>query len=215
MKKLGYFSIWAFLWGEAKVSRIDAVLIGAGLLLLGAAGGFTVGQNGFPAAGRPVEAPPAKAAVRSPGGSVRLPPRSFDRWTLGCVQNAQGALRCVLLLRVADSARRQPPVTLALSRGRKEAPVLLVVTPPNVALQAGVALSAGAGPEVRFEYVNCTPSACHAVHALDDPLRMALARGGPVRLRCVLVGGQVLSYEFPVGGFGDGYAAWTAERRGG
>ncbi len=189
-------------------AALGAVL---GMALAGTAG-FYIGKNQVAIEQNPVPATatPQQQARHLPKGVTRLPTKTFGKWNLNCLQNAQKQQKCELVLRAVDQARKALVLSLAVVRNPKGEPVLVVITPPNATLSAGVRLVPEASAELKAGFAACRPGACQAEVTLTDAAVAALSSAGSLQVSYVGGGGRTISYKLPNAGFREGYEAWQA-----
>ena len=155
----------------------------------------------------PQEAPPPAPAVPP------LPPgsRSFDNWALACQRDAQNVNRCSLLIRVLNRDNRQLVMSLSLTRGPQGRSIMVVTTPPGIAVPAGVTLTPVNGTAVKGDVQTCRPNGCTAVVVLNDMTIMELSGAPTTTVGYVAANGQNVNLNLPTQGFAAGYSAWLAD----
>jgi invasion protein IalB len=180
-----------------------------GLALAGTAG-FYVGKNQVAVEKNQGAATAQAPAPQLPAGVTRLPTQTFGNWNLNCLQNLQKQKKCELVLRAVDRTRKALVLSLAVARNTKGETLLVVITPPSVALAAGVRLVPGTSPEMKIGFATCGPGACQAIVGLSDSLVAALSSADALQVSYVAGTGHPVNYKLPITGFSQGFAAWQA-----
>jgi invasion protein IalB len=142
--------------------------------------------------------------------SMNMTKSAFQAWSLVCRPWPGGDRRCVLFIAVANPDSRNVLLTFSVARTPQGMPVLIVDTPPGVAVDQGVTVIAGAAAEVKVPIQSCGPQRCRAVTELTLPLRAALERADVTSVTYVKADNQQSTYNLPTRGFKDGLVAWYA-----
>jgi invasion protein IalB len=137
--------------------------------------------------------------------------RSFQNWSLICRDWAENERRCVLFVAVASPDMNQLLLTVSIARTSKGVPVLIVDTPPGVAVGRGVTVTAGEASPLRVPIQACGPQRCRAVAELTPQLRGTLEAAESATITYVRDTNQESTYNLSTLGFRDGISAWLAE----
>ena len=175
---------------------------GSALMLLAAAAAFLIGHG----VGTSEQTVSNKTAL----ASMNITKSAFQAWSLVCRPWPGGERRCVLFIAVADRDKKNVLLTFSVARTPKGMPVLIVDTPPGVAVNQGITVTAGAADEFKMPIQSCGPQRCRAMTELTLPLRAALEKADVTAVTYVKADNQQSTYNLPTRGFKDGLVAWYA-----
>lgn len=145
------------------------------------------------------------AATTNP---LRLAPKKFGNWTLGCALDAVGVQHCSLVFQAVDNTRKHILFRLSLVHAANGDVMLLILTPPSADAASGVKFESGSGAPIAVPIARCLPRACEARLSLSEPLLASLSAADHAQISFVITKGKPVSYSLPVQGFKEGYAAW-------
>lgn len=182
---------------------------GSALMLLAAAAAFLVG-HGVGTNERVFANRSAHQREQTALASMNMTKSAFQAWSLVCRPWPGGERRCVLFIAVADPDRKNVLLTFSVARTPQGMPVLIVDTPPGVAVDRGITVVAGGGEEIRMPVQSCGPERCRAMTELTLPLRAALEKADVTAVSYVKADNQQSTYNLPTRGFKDGLVAWYA-----
>lgn len=147
----------------------------------------------------------------------------FHDWHMRCVPNDHSPGICEIA-QVAQVMREQggdtvlsmaiaPNMAASQSRDGIASPSmsLTMLVPLNVALPAGLSISADGKPITRLAYRNCNQSGCWAVTSLRPAMLSALKKGRTGAATLNLVDGQALEIQFSLTGFTAALAALESQ----
>lgn len=108
-----------------------------------------------------------------------------------------------------------PDVAAAKKRGETVAPalVLTMLVPLNVALPAGLSISADGKPIAKLAYRNCNQSGCWVQTSLQPTMLSALKKGRSGGAALSLVDGQEIDIRFSLTGLTAALAALEEQIR--
>lgn len=164
----------------------------------------------------------AKAGeIKDAGGSVQR----FHDWQMRCATKDQSPDICEIA-QVAQVMREQDGVTvltlaiapdMAASKGRGEmaspSMILTMLVPLNVALPAGLSISADGKPITNLAYRNCNQSGCWVRTSLKPTTLSALKKGRTGGATLSLVDGQAVDIRFSLTGLTAALAALESQTR--
>jgi invasion protein IalB len=185
-------------------NRLILIVGGLVAVVAVAAIAYFAGFNG-------VRNPPQAGGQLRPGMAriVRLPPRKFDSWMLGCIRTPRNVTRCGLILQAVDSAQHRLLLRLTVLHTRS-GPIMVAVTPPNAILPQGFTITPEKAKPVTSPFSRCMPRACQAVIKLTDDLVSELNSANTTGIHFVAGSGRPVNFKIPTNGFAAGYAAFQA-----
>lgn len=178
-------------------------------MLFGAAAAFLVGHGVGINERRAVDRT-AHQREQAALASMDMTKSAFQAWSLVCRPWPGGERRCVLFIAVADPDLKNVLLTFSVARTPQGMPVLIVDTPPGVAVAQGISVTAGAAEEIKLPIQSCGPQRCRAMTELTLPLRAALEKADVTAVTYVRADNQQSTYNLPTRGFRDGLLAWYA-----
>ncbi|MGL3609075.1 invasion associated locus B family protein [Rhizobium sp. G187] len=159
--------------------------------------------------------------IKDGGASVER----FHDWQMRCVTNDKSHQFCEIA-QVAQVMREQGGVTvltLALApdltalqrRGEMASPsmILTMLVPLNVALPAGLSISADGKPITKLAYRNCNQSGCWVQTSLKPTMLSALKTGKTGGATLSLIDGQAIDIRFSLTGLTAALAALESQTR--
>lgn len=176
--------------------NVVGLLVGAVVLL---AIGFAIGHY--------TQFGPENQRVVTPG-------KAFGPWVLTCVKPPKGGKQCALTLRVVASGQKRLVMAASIMPGKNNAPYLVVLTPPNIAVASGLQLTPAGKPAMTIAFGACTPRFCRVEAPLDAKLQNAFMGPDGVTVQFTTPKGKPASIKLPTKDFGRGFEAWKAEYSG-
>lgn len=140
--------------------------------------------------------------------------QSDGGWQMTCF--AEGEVRqCEASQAITFPGAEQPLAQAALGWLSPTGPLMLtVVVPPDVALSAGLRLSAGEGAALTLPWGRCRPGGCFAVAEVTPEQIAAFAAVDAAGLDYVDGGDAAMTLRLPLDGFAAAIAALEAARTG-
>ncbi len=141
-------------------------------------------------------APSAEAATRTE--------KTFDAWTVICVEGDDQAKRCSLMQsRVRAQDKKLALLWTISARGEELGQALTV--PVGISIKEGIRMFIGDGDPQIFGYDVCGPRVCIARGDFSPDLALALKGASKVSASYVLGSKQLMQVEFDLSGFSEAY----------
>jgi len=135
--------------------------------------------------------------------------QAYGAWILTC--NNKQPPQCALVMRALQQKTGRLVLSLAVTRGPKGNAVLVISTPPDVLIPAGVVIKPGNADPIKTGFQFCDHQRCEAIFLLDDNLQKALAAADQTGVRFTVPGNRPVGLKMPTKDFQAGYAAWNAK----
>jgi invasion protein IalB len=182
---------------------------GSAFVLLSAATAFLVG-HGVGTGERLATNKSVRQREQAALASMNMTKTAFQAWSLVCRPWPGNERRCVLFIAAADPDRKQVLLTFSVARTPQGMPVLIVDTPPGIAVDQGVSVTAGSAEGIKLPVQSCGPQRCRAITELTLSLRAALEKADITAVSYVKADNQQSTYNLPTRGFKDALTAWYA-----
>ena len=193
-----------------RASKIGLLAIGGSVLMMFSATtafliDHSVGADEHLATNRTL-----RAREQSSLAAMNMTKSAFQAWSLVCRDWPGNERRCVLFIAAADPDAKQVLLTFSIARTPQGMPILVVDTPPGVAVDDGVTVTVGAAEAIKVPIQSCAPQRCRAVTELTSSLRAALEVADVTSVSYVRADAKQSTYNLPTRGFRDGLTAWFA-----
>jgi invasion protein IalB len=182
-----------------------ALIVLAGAIAVAVIAVIAITQFGLPG----TTATPAKPTQMTHVPALRG--QAFGAWILTCGNTQATQNKCALVMRALDKKTGHVVLSLAVTRGPKGNAILLVSTPPDVSIPAGVVIKPGNANAVRSGFQFCDRQRCEAIFLIDDPLEKALVAAGETGVRFTLPGNRPVGMKLPTKNFQAAYTAWNTK----
>ena len=147
--------------------------------------------------------PSAEAATRTE--------KTFDAWTVICVEGDDQAKRCSLMQsRVRAQDKRLALLWTISARADNELGQALTV-PVGISIKEGIRVFIGDGDPQIFGYDVCGPRVCIARGDFTPDLALALKGASKASASYVLGSKQLMQVEFDLTGFSEAYDYFVAQ----
>lgn len=132
-------------------------------------------------------------------------PQTSQPWQVQCVSRARETPPdCVLAQGVAIGGRPAIKVNIRVP-GETRKPLMIVQTPLNSLLTAGVTLDVDGAGAIRLEYRSCDTNGCYANSPVSNELLQALFRGRMLNLTIQSIIGRPAKVSIDLNGFTAAY----------
>lgn len=193
-----------------RASKIALLAVGGSLLMMiSAAAAFVIG-HGVGADERVSTNRALRAREQNSLAQMNMTKSAFQAWSLVCRDWPGNERRCVLFIAVADPDAKQVLLTFSIARTPQGMPILVVDTPPGVAVEDGVTVTVGSTEALKVPIQSCAAQRCRAVTELTSSLRAALEAADVTSVSYVKADAKQSTYNLPTRGFRDGLSAWFA-----
>jgi len=193
-----------------RASKIALLAVGGSVLMMfSAAVAFLIG-HGVGADERLATNRALRAREQSSLAAMNMTKSAFQAWSLVCRDWPGNERRCVLFIAVADPDAKQVLLTFSIARTPRGMPILVVDTPPGVAIDDGLTVTVGTAEAIKLPIQSCTLQRCRGVTELTSALRAALEAANVTSVSYVRADTKQSTYNLPTRGFRDGLTAWFA-----
>ncbi|SDB40588.1 invasion associated locus B family protein [Bauldia litoralis] len=143
--------------------------------------------------------------VDSPAAAATKTEKTFDSWTVVCLENDDQQKRCSMLQsRIRAQDKRMVLVWSITADDNNEITQSLTV-PVGVSIKEGIRLFLGDGDPITLGYDVCGPRICLARTPLDTALVATVKSSGKASASYVLVNKQLMQVELDLTGFDTAY----------
>ncbi|WP_421726223.1 invasion associated locus B family protein [Bauldia sp.] len=149
--------------------------------------------------------------LAGPAEAVTRTERTFDGWTVSCVDDDEQQKRCTMYQSQVRAQDRQLVLAWAISRNQDNELVQTVTVPSGVSIKEGIRLFIGDADPVTLGYDICGPRVCFARVPLTDDLVVAVRSSSRVSASYVRGNKQLMQLDLDVDGFADAYDYFVSE----
>ncbi len=135
--------------------------------------------------------------------------QKFKAWTVQCEQDAASKAEvCHIYQTAASKDGKNQLLRLGIGYpGNQGKPVVIILAPLGIALQAGIAFRVDGGEPGRIPLETCFPNGCTSAVELDDKLLAAFKNGVTAEFQYVDVVRGPVTASISLNGFSAGFAA--------
>ena len=137
---------------------------------------------------------------------------SYDDWRVACPAAETKDAHCELSTDVVDKSQGSPSTVgrVTITNDKDNKPMMGVVLPYGVALEAGMGLKIGKDPVKVYQYRTCNAVGCIVTTAFDDTLANSLKGADDVALMFAGLDGKPVSVPMSFKGYQKSVSAWKS-----
>jgi len=147
----------------------------------------------------------AGGLASSPGHAATKTEKTFDAWTVVCVENDEQAKRCSMLQSRIRAQDKKLALMWTISAGDNNELTQSLTVPAGISIKEGIRLFVGDGDPATFGYDVCGPRVCIARGPFGADLATALKAADKASASYVVGSKQLMQVEFDMTGFGAAY----------
>ena len=153
----------------------------------------------------------AGALAPGPAQAMTKTERTFDAWTVVCVENDGQAKRCSMIQSRVRAQDKRLALLWTISAGDDNALLQTLTVPVGISIKEGIRLFVGDGDPETLGYDICGPRVCIARAPFGSNLAQALKGASKASASYVLGSKQLMQVEFDLTGFGAAYDYLVSE----
>ena len=141
----------------------------------------------------------------SPGHAATKTEKTFDAWTVVCVEDDAQAKRCSMLQSRIRAQDKKLALLWTISAGDNNELTQSLTVPAGISIKEGIRLFIGDGDPATFGYDVCGPRVCIARGPFGADLAEALKAADKASASYVVGSKQLMQVQFDLTGFGAAY----------
>lgn len=151
------------------------------------------------------------AGALAPAQATTKTERTFDAWTVVCIENDDAAKRCSMLQSRIRAQDKRLALLWTISAGDDNALVQSLTVPAGISIKEGIRLFVGDGDPETLGYDICGPRVCIARAPFGSDLAQSLKGASKASASYVLGSKQLMQVEFDLTGFAPAYDYLVAQ----
>jgi len=153
----------------------------------------------------------AASLPAAPAAAATKTEKTFNAWTVVCVENDQEAKRCSLIQSRIRPQDKRLALLWSISAGDDNALTQSLTVPAGISIKEGIRLFVGDGDPRTLGYDVCGPRVCIARGAFDAALANAIKGATKASASYVLGNKQLMQVNFDLNGFSEAYDYLVAQ----
>jgi invasion protein IalB len=147
----------------------------------------------------------------SPASATTKTEKTFDAWTVVCIEENDQAKRCSMMQSRIRAQDKRLALLWTISAGDDNALTQSLAVPAGISIKEGIRLFVGDGDPETLGYDVCGPRVCIARSPFAADLAQAIKGANKASASYVLGSKQLMQVEFDLTGFGDAYDYLVAQ----
>lgn len=153
----------------------------------------------------------AAAIGPSPASAATKTEKSFDAWTVVCVENDDQAKRCSMTQSRIRAQDKKFALLWTISAGDDNQLTQTLAVPAGISIKEGIRLFVGDGDPQTLGYDVCGPRVCLARSPFDSALAETIKAASKASASYVLGSKQLMQVEFDLTGFAAAYDYFVSQ----
>ena len=151
------------------------------------------------------------ASVPTPASATTKTEKTFDAWTVVCIEDNDQAKRCSMTQSRIRAQDKRLVLLWTISAGDNNELTQSLAVPAGISIKEGIRLFIGDGDPETLGYDVCGPRVCIARSPFAANLAQAIKGANKASASYVLGSKQLMQVEFDLAGFGPAYDYLVAQ----